>query len=57
MPEAEQRGQDYLFKMRRTKNVKHAIERRCASRTGRMPAADGKDGQLRPEGWSGSAAS
>jgi hypothetical protein len=53
MREAEQRGEDYLFKLRLTKNVKRAIEQ-AMRKLGWQDAGrrwQGKDGQLRLEGW------
>jgi hypothetical protein len=54
MREAEQRGEDYLFKLRLTKNVKRAIERAMREQdwqdVGRRWQS--KDSQLRLEGWS-----
>jgi len=54
MREAEQRGQNYLFKLRLTKNVKHAIERAMREQDWRDAGCgwQGKDGQLRLTGWS-----
>ena len=54
MREAEQRGQDYLFKLRLTANVKRAIERAMREQDWQSAGRrwQGKDGQLRLEGWS-----
>jgi hypothetical protein len=54
MREAEQRGQNYLFKLRLTKNVKRAIERAMREQDWRDAGCgwQGKDGQLRLTGWS-----
>jgi hypothetical protein len=54
MREAEQRGQNYLFKLRLTKNVKRAIERAMREQDWRDAGRgwQGKDGQLRLTGWS-----
>jgi hypothetical protein len=54
MREAEQRGQDYLFKLRLTTNVKRAIERAIRERDWQNAGRrwQGSDGQLRLEEWS-----
>jgi hypothetical protein len=54
MREAEQRGQNYLFKLRLTANVKRAIERAMGERDWHDAGCrwQGKDGKLRLEGWS-----
>ena len=54
MREAEQRGQAYLFKLRLTKNVKRAIERAMREQDWQDAGCrwQGKDGQLRLDGWS-----
>jgi len=54
MREAEQRGQPYLFKLRLTKNVKRAIERAMGEQDWHNAGGrwQGKDGQLRLQGWS-----
>jgi Transposase DDE domain group 1 len=54
MREAEQRGQNYLFKLRLTKNVKRAIERAMRYQDWQDAGCrwQGKDGELRLEGWS-----
>ncbi len=54
MREAEQRRQPYLFKLRLTKGVKRAIERAMGERDWQNAGGrwQGKDGQLRLEGWS-----
>jgi hypothetical protein len=51
--EAEQRGQNYLFKLRLTKNVKHAIERAMREQDWQDAGHrwQGKEGQLRLQGW------
>jgi hypothetical protein len=48
------RGEDYLFKLRLTKNVKRAIERAMRDKDWQDAGRrwQGKDGQLRLEGWS-----
>jgi hypothetical protein len=53
MREAEQRGEDYLFKLRLTKNVKRAIERAMCEQDWQDAGRrwQGKDGQLRLQGW------
>jgi hypothetical protein len=47
-------GEDYLFKLRLTKNVKRAIERAMREQDWQDASRQwrGKDGQLRLEGWS-----
>jgi hypothetical protein len=54
MREAEQRHQPYLFKLRLTKGVKRAIERAMGEQDWQDAGAgwQGKDGQLRLQGWS-----
>jgi hypothetical protein len=54
MREAEQRRQPYLFKLRLTKGVKCAIERAMGEQDWQDAGAgwQGKDGQLRLQGWS-----
>ncbi len=54
MREAEQRGQPYLFKLRLTKGVKRAIERAMGEQDWQNAGRrwQGKDGQLRLQGWS-----
>ena len=54
MREAEQRGQPYLFKLRLTKGVKRAIERAMSEQDWQSAGRrwQGKDGQLRLQGWS-----
>ena len=54
MREAEQRGQSYLFKLRLTKGVKRAIERAMGEQDWQTAGGrwQGKDSQLRLEGWS-----
>jgi hypothetical protein len=54
MREAERRRQLYLFKLRLTKGVKRAIERAMGEQDWQNAGAgwQGKDGQLRLQGWS-----
>jgi hypothetical protein len=54
MRQAEQRRQPYLFKLRLTKGVKRAIARAMGEQDWQDAGArwQGKDGQLRLEGWS-----
>src|SRR5262249_24839878 len=54
MREAERRRRPYLFKLRLTKGVKRAIERAMGEQDWQNASAgwQGKDGQLRLEGWS-----
>jgi hypothetical protein len=54
MREAEQRHQPYLFKLRLTKGVKRAIERAMGEQDWQNAGGrwQGKDGQLRLQGWS-----
>src|SRR5215471_164082 len=54
MREAERRRRPYLFKLRLTKSVKRAIERAMGEQDWQNAGAgwQGKDGQLRLEGWS-----